>query len=238
MKPDQPNTLEDFWEDAEAGEWQLEADLREEDDRQLLTRRTAVSGLAGILGISIAGSLSVLWGSSLARADVASGDLTIDGDSTATDGGQLSSVTVSADGHVSYDGLDSDADSININFFAAESGNNVDTSANRIAQRSLTVSNVSGLDTRAGHYDYSFTDIDVTNSDDLTLSDFTASSDGTSNSTDVDFRIELEVFDSGGTKLVEGAAVDTATVTVTNESETGNAEGTGNVTATGSNQSA
>lgn len=232
------DSLNDFWEDAEPGDWEFESEVQSEDDDALISRRQAMGGAASILGVAIAGSLNLLWGSSVASADVASGGLSISGDSATSDGGNLQSLTVSTSGHVSYDGLDTDAADININFFAAHSGNSVDTAANQIDSQTVTVGSTTGLKTRAGHYDYAFSGVNVFNSDDLKKSDFKVNSDGDTQSFDIDFRIELEVLDSAGTKLVEGASKATTTISITNQARSTGANGNGNTTAKGNNQSA
>lgn len=236
MSQAQPPSLNDFWEESEEGPWQIDYEVHDEDDH-LVSRRQAMSGLAGLIGLVGAGTLNVMLGSTVARADVASGGLSIAGDSTTSDGGNLNSLTVDTAGHVSYDGLDVDAASIAVNFYAAHTGGDLTLTGNQIAGQNVNVVDDAGLDTRAGHYDYTFSGVDVLSSNDISKTDFHVTTDGDTQSFNVDFRIELQVLDGSGTQLISGDAVTTTTITVTNETRSAGAGGSGNTSASGNNQS-
>lgn len=216
-------------------------DERELDDSE--RRRVATPtrrGLFGVAGAVVVGGLgsSVVLYSGRARADVATGTLSIQGDSIVTDDGRLRSLTVSlSSGHVSYDGLDTEAATVDVNLFAAPSGGATDDAGNRIASKTATVTLESGLRAHAGHYDYSFTDVDVLAAADLGEGDFSAPTDGTTRETDVDFRVELLVKDSGGTLITRADATETVTISVTNQAQSSDTQGDGTVSAGGTNQS-
>lgn len=236
MSQAQPPSLNDFWEESETGPWEIDYEVHDEADH-LVSRRQAMSGLAGLIGLVGAGTLNVALGSTVARADVATGGLSITGDSATSDGGNLKSLTVTTGGHVGYDGLDADAASIAVNFYAAHTGGDLTLTGNRIAATSLNVVDDAGLDTRAGDYDYTFSGVDVLSSNDISKNDFRVTTDGNTQSFDIDFRVELQVFDGGGAQLVSGDAVTTTTITVTNEQKSAGANGSGSTTASGNNQS-
>lgn len=226
-----PESLEEFWDQ----EWE---DTGADGD-DAMSRRKLLGAAGTLLGLGTMLGGGFLLSTGTARADVATGGLNISGDSTVSDGGRLSSLTVSiTSGHVSYDGLDRDAASIDINFYAAQSGNTVKLAANEIASQTASVGTTTGLDTRAGHYDYTFSDVNVFNSDDLSRTDFAATSDGTTTDTMVDFMVELVVLDGSGTSLVTATETSTATISVTNEARSGGANGSGSTTANGNNQNA
>lgn len=164
-------------------------------------------------------------------------ELSVDGDAITTDDGQLTGLTATVTGHLSYDGLDTDATTVDVELYAAPSGGATGAARNRIASSSYTVALESGLDTHAGHRDFGFNDADVLAADDLTASDFSATGDGTTKHTDVDFRLALAVLDLDGNVLVSAAATTTATISVTNEANSSNVQGSGNTTASGTNQS-
>lgn len=206
----------------------------ESDDRGSATRRGVLgSAIAVLLTGPIAGRYLV----DTARADAAVTGLDVTGDAITTDDGQLTGLTTSVSGHVSYDGLDTDAAILDIELYAAPSGGATDAAGNRMASTSATVALESGLGTHAGHLDFGFVDADVLAADDLSASDFSATGDGTTKDTDVDFRLAMAVSDVDGNVLVSAAATTTATISVTNEANSANAGGSGSTTASGTNQS-
>lgn len=206
----------------------------EEEDRGSITRRGLLTSAIVVL---FSGSIAGRFLTGTARADAAVTDLGVAGDSITTDDGQLTGLTASVSGHVSYDGLDTEAVSVDIELYAAPSGGAIDAAGNLIDSESVTVALTSGLDTHAGHYDYSFVDADVLAADDLAASDFSATGDGTTKDTDVDFRIAMTVKDLDGNVLVTAATTDMATISVTNEANSANAGGSGTTDAQGTNQS-
>lgn len=203
------------------------------DERGSATRRGLLTSLVTLL---FAGTVSSRYLIESVRADAAVSGLSVAGDELTTDDGQLTGLTASVSGHVSYDGLDGQADSLAISLFAAPSGGAVDASRNEIANTSTSVDASSGLAAHAGHHDFDFVDVDVLAADDLSATDFAATGDGTTEDTDVDFRLELAVLDAGGSELVGAAETTTATISVTNESRQGGAQGNGNTNAQGTNQ--
>lgn len=204
-----------------------------EDDRGSATRRGLLST---VLTALFAGTAATQY-LGTARAHAAVSDLTVSGDSVTTDSGQLTGLTTSVSGHVSYDGLDAEAASVDVELYASPAGGATDAARNRIASSSTAVADAAGLDTRAGHLDYGFTDADVLAADDLSSTDFAATGDGTTEETDVDFRLVLAVLDGEGNQLVGAEASTSATISVTNQSRQGGANGNGNTNAQGTNQS-
>lgn len=172
-----------------------------------------------------------------ARADAAVSGLTVSGDSVTSDSGQLTGLTASVSGHASYDGVDNEAATVGVELYAAPTGGAIDAPRNQIDNVSATVALESGLGTHAGHRDFGFTDADVLAADDLSAGDFTATGDGTTKETDVDFRLALAVLDGVGSQLVGASATTTATISVTNQSRQGGAQGSGSTNAQGTNQS-
>lgn len=203
-------------------------------DRGMATRRSVLSTVfltffgGGLAGQYLVGS---------ARADAAVTGLSVDGDAITTDNGQLTGLTATVSGHLSYDGLDTEATTVDVELYAAPSGGATSAARNQIAASSYTVALESGLDTHAGHRDFGFSDADVLAADDLVASDFSATGDGTTKDTNVDFRLAMAVADLDGNVLVSAAATATATISVTNEANSANAHGSGSTTATGTNQS-
>lgn len=226
-----PDTLEEFWEQ----EWDPD---RSDDDS--MSRRRLLGAAGSLLGLGAMLGGGLLFTTGTARADVATGGLSIGGDSAVSDGGQLSSLTVSiSSGHVSYDGLDVDADSLNINFYAVHSGTTpVNADANLIDSTTVATSSDTSMGSRAGHYDYTFSGVNVFNSGDIARSDFHVTADGTTQDFPVDFMVELEVLDASSNVLVSATELSTATISVTNQSRSAGANGNGNTSANGSNQNA
>jgi hypothetical protein len=204
------------------------------DERGSATRRGLLTSLVTLL---LAGTVTSRYLVESVRADAAVSGLSVAGDQITTDNGQLTSLTASVSGHVSYDGLDGQAATVEVRLFAAPAGGAVDAARNQIATTSASVDAASGLDTRAGHHDFDFVDVDVLAADDLSTTDFAATGDGTTKDTDVEFRLGLAVLDAGGSELVGAAQTATATISVTNESRQGGAQGNGNTNAQGTNQS-
>lgn len=203
-------------------------------ERGFVTRRGLLSSAVAAL---FAGGFTSLYLAGTARADAAVTELGVTGDAITTDNGQITGLTAAVSGHVSYDGLDAPAETVEVELFAAPSGGSTGVDRNRIAQSSMTVALESNLGTHAGHRDFNFVDVDVLAADDLSESDFAAPVDGTTTDTDVAFRIALSVSDLDGTVLVSTDATSTATISVTNEASSGNAGGSGNTNAEGTNQS-
>lgn len=198
-----------------------------------LTRRELVV-LAATAAASVFGSALLSDG---ARADAALGSLDVSGDSVTTDNGQLRSLTVSIDaGHLSYDGLDTPAASVDVNLFAALAGGDTDATNNRIATTSYTVADESALETNAGSVDFTFDSVDVLAARDVRKADFRASTDGGTADTDVDFRLEVVVRNGGDAPLVEAEDTATATISVTNQARSEGVQGTGSTNAGGKNQ--
>lgn len=206
----------------------------EGDDRGFVSRR-------GLLGSAVAALLAGTLASDqlvqAVAADAAVSELSVADDAITTDNGQLTGLTVSVDSHVSYDGLDTEAETVEIELYAASSGGATDIASNRIASASAAVADESKLGTFAGHHDVAFADVDVLAADDLSKGDFSATGDGTSKDTDVEFRLAMAVSDGAGNALVDAAASATATISVTNEGNSAGAGGNGNTNAQGTNQS-
>lgn len=198
------------------------------------TRRDLIRG-GGLLALLLGGLVATQ--ARTASADVATGGLAVQGDSIATDNGRLTSLTASVSGHASYDGLDTEAAQVTVALSAAPTGGAVADAGNRIASTTADVSTTTGLGTNAGHLDYGFTDADVLAARDLAAADFAATADGTTATTDVDFRVGIVVTDGSGTELASAADVTTTTVEVTNQARSAGNSGSGSTNAGGTNQS-
>lgn len=199
------------------------------------TRRKTLAAM-GAIAASI--GATVFATSTPAQAQVSADDLTITDDQTTTDGGRLSSLTVSIpDGVATYDGLDTDAAQVTVALSAAPTGGDLTTAGNQLDTATETVSESAELNTRAGTYNYTFTDVDVFQADDISRQQFAATEDGSTKHTDIDFRVELTVEDNAGNILATAATITTTTISVTNEAQSSNAGGNGSASAGGSNQS-
>lgn len=205
-----------------------------DDDRASTTRRGLLTSLIAALFAGTAATQALVG---LGRADAAVTNLDVGGDSITTDDGQLTGLAASVSGHVSYDGLDTAASSVDVSLYAAPAGGDTTAGGNQIASTSATVADSTGLDPNAGHRDFGFSGVDVLAAADLSKNDFAANADGSTKDTDVDFRLAMAVEDSDGTELVSASATATATISVTNQANSGNANGNGNTNASGSNQS-
>lgn len=202
------------------------------DERSIGRREALVVGAT--VGSSLLG-MALL--TDRTRADVATGPLDVSGDGVTTDNGQLQTLTVTLDsGHLSYDGLDTTAATVDVNLYAAPAGGDTAASGNRIASTGFTVADESTLDAHAGSVDFTFDSVDVLAAQDVKKNDFRAATDGGTKDTDVAFRLEVVVKDGGGATVVEAEDVATATISVTNQARSSGVQGSGATNAGGSNQ--
>lgn len=210
----------------------FERSRRLADERSIGRREVVILGATA--GSSLLGTALLSEG---ARADVAAGPLDVSGNDVTTDNGQLQTLTVTLDsGHLSYDGLDTTAATVDVNLYGGPTGGDTAATGNQIASTGFTVADESTLDTHAGSVDFTFDSVDVLAAQDVKKNDFHATTDGETKETDVEFRLEVVVKDGTGTTVVEGDDVSTATISVTNQPRSTGVQGSGATNAGGSNQ--
>ena len=199
------------------------------------SRRRFIGGAAAL---AFAGGASSLAFTNRASAGVGS-DLTLSGDEVETDDGRIDTLNVTvSDGWTEYDGLDTDAASVEVQLHAAPSGGDVSAAKNVIHTAQFSVADVASLDTRAGSLSFEFIEVDAFAAQDVYPGLFRAQMDGDSKDTDIDFCLEADVRDADGNVLTSSSAITTVTVTVTNQQTTGGAgNGGGGVSASGPDQS-
>ena len=197
------------------------------------TRRRVLAAAA----LALVGVGAVGYSAGTARADAAVDGLAVAGDAIETDNGRLLGLSASLSGHVSYDGLDTPAATVEVAIYAAPAGGAVDAAGNRVAVETVAVADEAGLREFAGHHDYAFADVDLLAAADLSANDFAAVGDGTTTDTAIDVRTALSVRDAGGVELVGSSATSRATISVTNQARRGGARGSGSTTAQGTDQS-
>lgn len=128
--------------------------------------------------------------------------------SLSTNSGRLTSLTVAPEGDVHYDGLEAEPSSIDIVVEAR-----LNSSA---AWETVATESVAG-DGLEGSVNYSFAEANLLSGTSLSQSDF-AAADGSTETTDVDLRVQVTLLGAGPEGSdVTATATDTMTVSITNE---------------------
>lgn len=155
----------------------------------------------------------------------------IQDDTLTTDNGTVTGLQASVSGEITWDGAEHEPGETDVRLQVK----NPDGSWETLEE--TTYADLTGL---AGTESYSFSDVDVTQSD-WNNGDFNAAGDGSDEVTDVEFRLQVETSgnldgEDNRNNFVFNSSSDTATITVTNEANSNSASGNGNINAQGNNQ--
>lgn len=155
----------------------------------------------------------------------------IQDDTLTTDNGAVTGLEVSVNGEITWDGAEHEPGETDVRLQVK----NPDGSWETLEE--TTYADLTGL---AGTESYSFSNVDVTQSD-WNNGDFNAAGDGSDEVTDVEFRLQVETSgnldgEDNRNNFVFNSSSDTATITVTNEANSNSASGNGNTNAQGNNQ--
>ena len=155
----------------------------------------------------------------------------IQDDILTTDNGAVTGLEVSVNGEITWDGAEHEPGETDVRLQVK----NPDGSWETLEETTYT--DLTGL---AGTESYSFSDVDVTQSD-WNNGDFNAAGDGSDEATEVEFRLQVETSgnlagEDNRNNFVFNSSSDTATVTVTNEPNSNSASGNGNTNAQGTNK--
>lgn len=207
---DQDNTRTDGGNATEF-EW---VDVGDPDERPVSWR--AIWALLVMVVVGLLASSLVFTGGAHANTTFTASDVTVTGHA-----GQLDSLTVGPNGSVTYQGLESPDNDVEISVYVKNASSATYT---QVAQKTVTSSNYSG----SVSYDFADTDI-LGASSNLQQSDFRAS-DGDSTSVDVDVKVNATILGGGpnGNDVDATAGEDKFTVTVKNVQSGGGAGGQAN----------
>lgn len=156
--------------------------------------------------------------------------LSIDSGSVTTDNGTIESVSVDASGTITYDGAEQAPGDTQVKLKLQD----------KDGSGYQTIDSINlNLDGTAGSESYSFSNVEVTGQQNYDASSFKSDDDGAEKTTDIKFKIEIVSqgdVDGDGSNPDTSSAVSSTYITVNNEASSQNVGGSGDVTASGTNQ--
>jgi len=188
-----------------------------------LSRRDVIRAGAGAAGVLVAGAGFTLY----ASEEVAAAGLSADDVTVSSNDGELTTLTITPDVTVSWDGQESAVAEVHATWYVKTSSTSETTVGS--TPYSISVSDPS----KSGSVSHTFPEISLLskNGGALTASNFTATTDGESTNTDVTLSMDVTLKDSGGNTIAAVTDVlgpKTYTVTVTNSTSSVSASGTAN----------
>lgn len=189
-----------------------------------VTRRRILRGGAGLVGATVVGTSALVF---TTDPTVAATGLTASDVSVSNPEGNLQTLTITPDITISWDGQESAVASIDATWYVKTNSTSETTVGS--TPYSISVSDPS----KSGSISHTFPEINLLsdNGGALSESNFDASTDGGSNTTDVSLSIDAKLKDSGSNIIAQESDIlgpKTNTVTVTNATSTVSSSGTAN----------